>query len=166
MTPDVATAFLTKVRERLSDLHRRAATAVERLSDAEVNWRSDSANNSIANLVVHMSGNIRQRLGTEIGGVPFERNRDAEFSLNVSLTAQEALAELNDAFAFGDRVLADLSPERIFAIGRIRHHELTFIELILHTSHHLAEHTGQILYMAKQLKGKKWEILSIPHRQI
>lgn len=163
---DLGVEVLQRTRERLANLRSRAAQAIERLSDDEVNWRPDEDSNSIANLVLHMSGNLKQRLHSEVGGEPFARNRDAEFSLNAWLTRNQALAELNQSFAGADAVLSRLTREDLARTGRLLTGEATCLELIVHTAMHLAEHVGQILYIGKQLKGPEWVMLTTPHKKI
>uniref|UniRef100_UPI003555EED8 DUF1572 family protein n=1 Tax=Alicyclobacillus tolerans TaxID=90970 RepID=UPI003555EED8 len=43
------------------DLQRRWVNALKQFNDDDVNWRVNDMSNSIANLVVHVVGNLHQR---------------------------------------------------------------------------------------------------------
>ena len=62
--------------------------------------------NSIGNLVLHLSGNLRHWVVSGVGGAPSERNRDAEFDPNVRMTKRELFAILEQAVQDADEVLA------------------------------------------------------------
>src|SRR5919201_86015 len=53
---------------------------VEDLSESDVWWRPNEQSNSVGNLVLHLCGNLRQWIVSSIGGVQFDRDRDAEFA--------------------------------------------------------------------------------------
>ncbi|BDG59582.1 DUF1572 domain-containing protein [Caldinitratiruptor microaerophilus] len=152
-------------RDRLRDLHRRAGAAIEQLRDEDVNWRPNEESNSIANLVLHMAGNIGQRLVSAVGGAPDTRDRDAEFNSRDFLTRDRVLEILGDAFGAADRVLETLSAEQLAETRRVRDREMTVLDLIFGVATHLSEHVGQILYIAKMRLGPDYRVQSTPHRK-
>ncbi|MCF8564195.1 DUF1572 domain-containing protein [Alicyclobacillus tolerans] len=48
-------------RDKMLDLQRRWVNALKQFNDDDVNWRVNDMSNSIANLVVHVVGNLHQR---------------------------------------------------------------------------------------------------------
>jgi len=61
-TTDISEAFLAQSRRLLTQSYLpRIEQAVEGLSDEQIWWRPNADSNSIGNLLLHLSGNIRQR---------------------------------------------------------------------------------------------------------
>lgn len=152
-------------RDKLADLHRRAAAAIAQLGDDDVNWRPNAESNSIANLVIHMAGNIGQRFTHGIGGAPDVRNRDAEFNDRTPLTREQALARLEAAFKEAERVMAGLTPERLHDPVPVRNQQWDVLQVIGNAATHLSEHVGQIMYIAKLRLGPGYQVLQSPHRK-
>lgn len=165
MTLDLGPTLIRMHRDRLRDLHRRAVAAIEQLRDEDVNWRPSEESNSIANLVLHMAGNIGQRLVATVSGGPDTRDRDAEFNSREFLTRGRVLEILGDAFGAADRVLESLPAERLAETRRVRDREMTVLDLIFGVTTHLSEHVGQILYIAKMRLGPDYRVLSTPHKK-
>lgn len=157
--------LLELYREKMRDLLRRSVEALDQLTDADVNWRPNEESNSIANLVVHMAGNLQQRLASGIGGAPDSRNRDAEFNDRELHTREQLTAILHASFGMADRVISQLTPDRLAEPQWIRNRQVTVLEVLLTVVTHMSEHIGQILYIAKLRLGPGYKVLSIPHRK-
>jgi hypothetical protein len=54
--------------------------SLEGLSERQIWWRPNDASNSIANLLLHLNGNLSLWVLAELGGRPYDRQRDLEFS--------------------------------------------------------------------------------------
>ncbi len=152
-------------RRKMADLGRRAVEAVRQLGDDDVNWRPNEDSNSIANLVLHMAGNIDQRYLAGIGGMTVHRNRDAEFNSRRPYTRDEVLAELDRAFGEADRILAGLTPADLDRPQQLHTGPATVLDVLFNVVTHLAEHVGQILYIAKLRLGAGYRVLSTPHKK-
>ncbi|MFZ5825492.1 MAG: DUF1572 family protein [Bacillota bacterium] len=150
-------------RDKLRELHRRAAEAIHQLDDADVNWRPNEESNAIANLVIHLAGNLKQRLTAGIAGAPDTRDRDAEFNERTPLTRDQVLALWQSAVDEADGVLAALSPDRLDEPQQIRNRTVTVLDVLFTVATHMAEHVGQILYIAKLRRGSEYQVVSIPH---
>ena len=62
---------------------------LRQLDDADIWWRGNEATNSIGNLVLHLSGNVRQWIVAGVGGAPDVRDRPAEFARRDGMTRDE-----------------------------------------------------------------------------
>lgn len=159
---DLGTYLIEMHREKLLDLLRRSREALEQLGDEDVNWRPNDESNSIANLIVHMAGNLHQRLSCGIGGAPDHRDREAEFDPSVCQTRDQMLKTLEEASRQADEVLRGLTPSRLSEPQRIRNRYVTVLDVIFTVATHMSEHVGQILYIAKLRLGPSYRVLSIP----
>ena len=121
------------------------------------------AANSIAVIVQHLAGNFRSRFTdflTADGEKPW-RDRDREFE-----DRTVSRAELESYWQEGWRVLlgalADLSDADLGRSVVIRGQSFRVDEALLRSLAHASYHVGQIVYIAKALRGAAWKSLSIP----
>ena len=152
------------LRKKLHDLYTRASQAIEQMDDSDMNWRPNEESNSVANLVIHMAGNLRQRLISGIGGALDDRDREAEFSNWYSFTRDSVLEILQLSFGEAETTLDQLAPERLSDTQRIRSREVTVLDVLFTVATHMSEHVGQILYIAKLRLGARYRVLSIPRQ--
>src|ERR1700749_3796472 len=112
MAQDVAALFLAYSRKKLLEQYwPRMQSVVGPLTDEQVWWRPNDASNSIANLLLHLNGNVRQWLVDSFNGQKDERNRPLEFSEREGISAASLLerlaATLGEASDVLDRLTAD-----------------------------------------------------------
>jgi hypothetical protein len=114
----------------------------------------------------HLSGNLQSRftdfLSTD-GEKPW-RQREEEFRARTVTRA-----ELNAKWSQGWNALLDtletLRDDQLSATVTIRGQPLLVHEALLRSLAHLSYHVGQIVYIAKSLRGGEWKFLSIPPGQ-
>lgn len=159
---DIGRELIADQRSRLQDIHRRMAAAIRQLDDESVNWRPNEQSNSIANLVLHVCGNLRQRLVSTIGGAPDVRDRDREFASRERFTTGELLGRLKATFDAADGILAGLDPGTLLDAVDVGGQQWTRLKLICQPVAHAAEHLGQVIYIAKIRLGADYAYLTIP----
>jgi uncharacterized damage-inducible protein DinB len=143
-------SFLERSRYYLANEYpAKIRLAVESLEPDIVWKRPNEQSNSIGNLLLHLSGNIRQWIVAGVGGEPSERNRSAEFSARDGPDVAELLTRLEATVRDADRVLAALSDADLSRRHTIQGRETTALGAIYHVVEHFSMHTGQILMMAK-----------------
>jgi len=143
-----------------------AEGALGQVSDAELSASDGDAANSLAIICWHISGNLKSRFTdflTTDGEKPW-RHRDEEFEPRAVTHAEldakwasgwNALLQTLDALGDGD-------------LGKtviIRGQQLSVTEALHRALAHTSYHVGQIVYVAKALRGKTWSYLSIPPGQ-
>src|SRR5436309_2710971 len=73
--------FLTEARHSIEKHYLPQITrCLKLLSEEDLWWKSHSTSNSVGNLVLHLSGNVRQWIISGLGGAPDVRERDKEFA--------------------------------------------------------------------------------------
>src|SRR5947209_2629781 len=105
--------LVEEARAQLAWGLRKVTHCLGQLDDAQVWWRPRESQNSIANLILHLAGNLDQRLGSLITGAPDERDRPREFSERGPVPKAELLRRFEQAVTRADQVLAGLTPERL-----------------------------------------------------
>lgn len=118
--------------------------------------------NSVATLVWHISGNLSSRFTDflESDGEKPWRDRESEFA-----PRSVGLPELEAKWAEGWEVLlgtlAALSDAELRESVTIRGVSLRVDEALLRSLAHTSYHVGQIVLLAKALRGAEWTYLSI-----
>jgi uncharacterized damage-inducible protein DinB len=146
--------FIIKARSFLGDDYLpKIEHCLAELSDEDVWWRANPESNSIGNLLLHLSGNVRQWIVSGIGGALDDRVRQQEFDERAGFTRAELLARLKQALLEVDGVLASLDVSRLLEVRRIQGNDVTVLEAIFHVVEHFSMHTGQIILLTKMLKS-------------
>lgn len=146
--------FVKFSAEKLEQLHGRIQDCLTRLTPEQIWTRNSENENAVGNLVLHLSGNVRQWIGSGVAGLPDHRQRDAEFDARGGQTCAE-LAELlksrvTEAIGIIRSVPSARLTERIMPQG----YNVTVLEAIAHVTEHFSMHTGQIILLTKLLTGK------------
>lgn len=155
------------VLDTLRNTLRRERTLAERaLAQLEVaDWhvRLDPESNSVAVLVQHLAGNLRSRwtdfLSTD--GDKLERDRDGEFAIT-NATPAALLGVWEDGWDTLSATLDALTPADLMRTVTIRGEPHSVVQAIVRGLGHTAQHVGQIVLLAKHLRGESWQTLSIP----
>ena len=145
---------------------RLAEGAIAQLNDADLCAPGPGDGNSIAVICWHISGNLRSRFTdflTTDGEKPW-RSRDEEF-LARTVTRAELLAKWNEGWAVLLGALAELTDEQLQQRVTIRHLPHEVHEALHRSLAHVSYHVGQIVYLAKSMRGPDWRYLSIPPGQ-
>src|SRR5215831_15838812 len=76
-------------------------------------WRVlPGVKNSAGNLILHLEGNLRDFIGRELGGIPFQRFREGEFT-RTGLSRQELRAMIADLREMVPAVIGKIPAESL-----------------------------------------------------
>jgi uncharacterized damage-inducible protein DinB len=120
------------------------------LSEDEAWWRPAPGTNSVANLLLHLRGNLSLWVLNALGGETNSRHRGAEFAADRSAGKDEALAALAEAVERCQRVLARLSESDLAAGREVQGYATDGRGALFHAVEHMSYHTGQIVWITKQ----------------
>ena len=147
---DIGRAFLEQSRRYLT---REYPTKIQRCLDvlpSEALWRrDDESENSVGNLLLHLSGNVRQWIVSGVGGAPDARRRSAEFDARGG-SASELLSGLLATLREADEVLASLDESALGERRRIQGRDVNVLDAVYHVVEHFSMHTGQIILLTKR----------------
>lgn len=145
----IATSCLAEARLTLEKSHERIRHCLLQLDDAQVNWRPFDAQNSIANVVLHLCGNLRQWIISGLGGAPDVRNRPAEFSDRHNYSRDELLDRLAGVVSEAATVLSKVSGAQLLGPRRIQGFDVTVMHALWDTISHFVGHTHEIVYITR-----------------
>jgi uncharacterized damage-inducible protein DinB len=161
--------FLEFSASKLEQQAGRIAACLDRLSDDQVWARGGDNENAIGNLVLHLCGNVRQWIGTGLGGRPDVRVREREFAARGGASRDELKERLAGVAGEASETMRALAPQRLVERATIQGYEVSLLEAIYHVVEHFSGHAGQIIFATKLLTGGDLEFyrhLSDPgHKQ-
>ncbi len=160
---DPAAHYLDEARRQFRGHKRMGERAMEQLRDEDFFVNLDRESNSVAILVQHLAGNMRSRFTdflTTDGEKP-DRFRDQEFEAKAS-TRAEVMQRWEEGWSRVFAALEALKPEDVMRTVTIRGEPHTALQAINRQIAHYAQHTGQIVFLAKHLRSSEWNTLSIP----
>src|SRR5262245_541085 len=152
--------FLRHARFRLlEDYFFKIASAVEAVDDEQIWRRPNESSNSVGNLLLHLSGNVRQWIVSGAGGAEDTRDRAGEFTARGSVSKTELIDLVKATLDEADAVMTKIEGECAAANSDAplqrkctpQAYEVTVFDAIFHVVEHFSYHTGQIIFAAKWL---------------
>ncbi|MFF2177696.1 DUF1572 family protein [Lysinibacillus sp. NPDC058147] len=162
----VAQTYLNVVQKRFKSVKEQGDKTLSQLDHEQLHWAFNEESNSIAVIVKHVSGNMISRwtdfLTTD--GEKATRNRDDEFTDSLQ-TKEEVITVWEKGWQVFLNALQRLTEADLQGFVTIRGEQHSVIDAIERQMSHYSQHVGQIVYIAKQLRGTDWQTLSIPKGQ-
>lgn len=166
--PDPLHATLDALAARIARIFpAQIRECVNQLDDEQLWWRPNESSNSVGNLVLHLTGSLNHYLNRGIGGIAYDRNREAEFAERRHIPRAELLAMFDGMVSNAEQTLAAVTPER--AAGPSPHPDMytLLIEDLISIAVHVSTHTGQILWITKMLReGSLHETWMHTHKRL
>lgn len=144
---------LSAIRVRVTKVFpAQIHAAVEPLTDEQLWWRPNESSNSIANLVLHLTGSLNHYLNRAFGGFEYERDRAKEFAERTNIPKAEVLAAFDEMVAHADKTFDSFTIERLSDPSPEPRMNRIVLEDLLNVLSHVSTHTGQILWIAKSFR--------------
>jgi uncharacterized damage-inducible protein DinB len=149
----IAAALFEGMRNRITRVFpEQIRTAIASLTDEQIWWRPNESSNSVGNLVLHMTGSLNHYLNRQLGGIAYERDREAEFNERTPVPRQELLARFDDMVANAARTLDAIPVSRLGDVSPEPRMSRIIADDILGVVTHVSAHAGQILWITKMLR--------------
>jgi hypothetical protein len=162
----VADLLVAEARRQLGESISRIKHCLRQVDEQQLWWRPSPTHNSIANLLLHLCGNLRQRLVSLLGGAPDIRHRQQEFDERGPISKAELLRRLDDVVNAADQSMARLTvlqlTERRNYPGANRQFDDSVVGVLLRTLMHLNGHVQEIVCLTRLQLGDKYEFQGPP----
>lgn len=153
METEIAEEYKTQAIFRMDESSRMIKRCLEQLTDEEL-WKSpNESSNSIANLMIHLSGNIRQYAISSLAETDDNRQRDLEFSTHKSHSKAALEKLLFGTVEEAKNTIENLSTDKLLKKRYVQGFHFSGIGVITHVVEHYSYHTGQIALLTKLLKN-------------
>lgn len=145
--------FVAQCVLRMEENKPRIRKCLDQLTEEEVWARPNPASNSIANLLLHLNGNITQYILSALGKLEDKRLRDEEFSTKSGYSKDSLLKKHEATVNTAVSVLKRMTPSTLLEKRSVQGFELSGVGIIVHVVEHYSYHTGQIAFWTKALKN-------------
>ena len=150
----IESEFIRVATATLDQLCGRIEVCVGKLSPEQVWGRGSDNQNAIGNLILHLSGNVRQWIVSGVGGAKDVRDRDSEFAERRQLDPAELVARLKGTVKEAEEAMRGLSTEDLMTRMTVQGYDVTKLEAIFHVVEHFSGHTFQIIFATKLLTSE------------
>lgn len=148
-TPNIwSEEFKAQALFRIDESIRMLEICRERIPADQFWLRPNAASNSVGNLLLHLSGNIRQYVISGLGGIPDTRQRDAEFE-DCSIEPERVWQAFSETVAEARIVIRQARESELLEERNVQGFRMSGLGMVLHAVEHLSYHTGQIAYSIK-----------------
>lgn len=161
MPDDLATLFLQTSAHKLTDSVKTLSQCLDRLTEDQIWSRGGPHENTVANLILHLCGNMRQWILHAVGGQPDVRTREAEFATSGGSARAELLALYSSTITEASVTIQSVSAARLLEVIHPQGRTNTVLEAIYQVVGHVQLHIGQIIVLTKQLAAADLD-LTIP----
>jgi hypothetical protein len=154
--------FIAAARDCLAEGMRKVEHCVRQLNEEQVWWRPTRQQNSVANLMLHLAGNVRQWIVGGVGGARDVRNRPEEFADRSELPKGNILSMLRSAVREADGVMEKLPLEKLGESRRIQGFETNVLRAILDSIAHFRGHVQEMIHMTRRQLGEAYKFDFVP----
>lgn len=139
---------------RLDESTRMVQIAIKDLTLEQIWSKPNAQLNSIANLMLHLQGNMTQYVISSLGGMPDNRERNKEFETTSGLNKDELMMGLLQVVEQVKEVINNCGEEEYLRVRQVQGFSLSGVGVVLHAVEHYSYHTGQIAFWVKLLQGQ------------
>src|SRR5215467_14322263 len=143
MEPTTESVFIDVSIRKFELFLSRIRDCVGKLNADQIWMRHGEHENAVGNLMLHLSGNVRQWIVAGITGQPDTRVRDREFAARGEIDGSQLMDRLEGTVAEAVEVLRTLNPERLTESFQPQKYRVTILEGIYSCVEHFAQHTAQ-----------------------
>lgn len=154
----LANLFVSHSVRKLRLMQQYLETCVAAVDSAALSRRPGPGQNSIANLIVHLCGNVRQWIGSTLGGLPDIRDRKAEFADQADVSKDQLLTLLRTTLDEAVPIISGLDSARLAQTVNTQDGPLSVLEVVYQVVGHFQQHTGQVVFMVKQATGRDLQL--------
>jgi hypothetical protein len=159
---DLASAVGRELAEELAQAMSRIRHCLDQLTEEQLWQRTSQDRNSVGNLLLHLSGNVRQWIISGVGGAPDRRNRPAEFSHRDSVPKAQLLAALQATVDEATAVLRRTTAQEWLRGRRVQGFEVTGLGAAISSVAHFRGHTQEIIHMTRSILGERYRFAFVP----
>ncbi|MAZ28425.1 MAG: hypothetical protein CL868_15280 [Cytophagaceae bacterium] len=152
---DFKEEFIKNAFYRLDENMRMVSIALDKITEEDVWRKPNKSSNSIANLILHLCGNITQYGISSLQSTEDKRARDEEFTVAGGLTKAQLLEQLESTVNEVKSTILNLPESRFTEIKTVQGYSFSGIGNIIHLVEHFSYHTGQIAFWVKLMKDEQ-----------
>lgn len=140
----------------LSECVNKLDHCLSQLNDEQICQRPGPGQNSIANHLAHMAGNLKQWAVTGFGTEPDLRQRESEFRDFTPQDRKRLLQELIAVLGIAASTIEKITPEEMLRVRSIQGFSVSGLQALSHTVTHFVGHTHQVIQLTRWHLGSRY----------
>lgn len=152
-TTEFSTLFVHAVVAKFQQDLAQIVRCANLLSTDELWSRPNEHCNSVANLILHLTGNVTQWVIAGLHGERFDRDRPAEFAAREHRPAAQIVPPLEFAVGRAIQIIGALHAEHLVARYSIQGYDVSGVDVVYHVGEHFSFHTGQVVHITKAIRN-------------
>src|SRR5262249_29716226 len=150
----VTSAIISGFKHHYSRVVERIHGLVNPLNDDQIWARPYPYGNSVGHLLLHLTGNLNYYIGAQIAETGYVRDRPLEFSDTARYPKAALLKNFDDAVAVMVKALEKQTDNDwpLPYTGKGMEDVPNRFTAFLRCAEHLSHHTGQIIYLCKEIE--------------
>lgn len=168
MTPrekKIAGSYLREAIHQLSEGAIKINHCLDQLSDEQLWWRPTQDQNSVANLLLHLAGNLRQWIVSGVDGEPDVRDRPREFNERGPIVRGKLIRGFQQTVDGSIQALQQCPAERLIEPRRIQGFDTTTLSAIFDSVAHFRGHVQEIICLTRQQLGAAYHFHFVPQTE-
>lgn len=149
--------FINDCIQHLNEYTKKINDCLQLLTEEQLWQKPNTVSNSVANLLLHLCGNMTQYVLSSLGGEADNRERDKEFSAEGGFTKEELLQKLSTVIEKVIAVIQQQDENSLLKVRSVQGYTKTGLANILHITEHYAYHSGQIALLTKLMTSRNLE---------
>lgn len=162
---DLAGLMSLEFSHLLNEAMRKIRHCLEQLDDEQIWQRPGETQNSIANLMLHLAGNLQQWCVAGVQELDDHRDRPSEFSACEGESKAELLTRLECVVSNSLRVVESLDESSLRRNRCIQGFDVSVLQALFHTVPHFVGHTHQIILITRLILGEAYRFEWSPQTQ-
>jgi len=151
--PELAPTVTSMLAAYYEEVRDKIHGWIAPISTEQIWTRPYPYGNSIGHLLLHITGNLNHYIGARIAGTGYVRNRPLEFSDTSRRSKEQVLADFDRAIEMVAATIRKQTSESLVApySDPTEPHSNTNFAAFMRMAAHAYHHTGQIIYLVKEL---------------
>lgn len=162
MNTDTTALYLDAVSKGIEKSRLTIKHCVDQVSQEQFWWRPEPDMNSIANILLHLSGNIRQWIIAGMNGAIDDRDRPKEFQDRSGAPKDLIWKAFSETLDEARLTLSRMNSASLGIVRKIQGYEVNGVDAIYNSTSHLQGHTQEIIYITRMLLGSSYKFYYTP----
>ena len=158
----LAALFARELSHQLREGLEKISHCLRQLDEEQVWWRPTPAQNSIANLMLHLEGNIRQWIISGVAGEADVRDRPREFAETGPIETSKLHARLTETVGRAIRIISNQTADAQLDERRIQGFDTTVAGAIIDSIAHFRGHSQEIISLTRQQLEDRYNFHFVP----
>lgn len=158
----IAALYVESVRKGIEKSKGTIKHCLDQISNDQFWWRPNPEMNSIANILLHLTGNIKQWIIAGIEDLNDQRDRPAEFSDRSGKSVHAVWEDFSRTLDAACLTLSKVDAESLNRTRRIQGYDVKGLDAIYNSASHLQGHTQEIIYITRMMLGPSYKLYYTP----